>query len=86
MNGTWEALTFSQNSESILKTGNGIFSWHVLCINRFMTLYKSKLVKSSRLAYTRFETKYINVRHLLREVVRDRKKLRYKQQCSCQEC
>ena len=52
MNGTWEALTLSQNSESILKTGNGIFSWHVLCINRFMTLNKSKLVKSSRLAYT----------------------------------
>ena len=41
MNSSWEALTFGQNSESIFKTGDGIFSWGVLSLNWFMTLNKN---------------------------------------------
>ena len=42
MNGAWEALTLSQNSESILKTGDGILVWLIELLNRFVTLQKHK--------------------------------------------
>ena len=53
MDGTWEGLTFSEDGESVLETGDGIFAWLIKLFNWFVALKEDKS-QISRLKTTKF--------------------------------